>query len=146
MELIVAACPTHLIFKRHLIAHLLLKATEKNKFGSHRRKYPMVRTNCIHLLFIHGNLIKHSLPQWHPNSFQAGLYLGLCCTPWRGRFCHTLGSGSLKILRFSEQRDPLAAEISFHIFLSLSFYQGSIIEKNLFSCSIQVMNIKDCGS
>lgn len=83
----------------------------KNKFGSHRRKYPMVRTNCIHLLFMHGNLIKHSLPQWHPNTFQTELYLGLCFAPWRGRFCHTLGSGSLKILRSWEQRGSLAAVI-----------------------------------
>lgn len=71
----------------------------KNKFGSHRRKYPMVSTNCIHLLFIYGNLIKHSLPQCHPNTFQTELYLGLFSTPWRWRFCHTLGSSSLKILK-----------------------------------------------
>lgn len=61
--------------------HLLLKTIGK-KNGLHRRKYPMVSTNCVHLLFIYGNLIKYCLLQCHPNTSQIELYLGLCSTPW----------------------------------------------------------------
>lgn len=66
----------------------------------------MVSTNCIHLLFMYGNLIKHSLTQCHPNTFQTELYLGFCSTPRRWRLCHILESDfhssqkkNLKILK-----------------------------------------------
>lgn len=94
-----------LIFKRHLMTHLLKTIEKIHEFRSHRRKYPMVSTNCIRLLFMYGNLITHSLIQCHPNTFQTQLYLGFRSIPWRWRLClipesdFTVHKKNLKILK-----------------------------------------------